>query len=555
MIIPSDAGPRLQLYQDVLAACTASRQHRRDYYKALKMFYLFGANGTLDDPNARFNKILPHLDQLKSFMYSQETTRFDIELGESVNDAEKKKTPTISRQLQKEWNNSNAGNVAGHCVRWSFVYGSMFSKQRWKKKHVETFAVEPHNFGVYREDVTELSRQEAVSHTYYITKSQLRAELISGGRAKHEEILEQAQASSHDDSFSTVGPVDRVIISAVSPEIQGNVDMWSQDFSALYRPRVTEPLIEMNELYIYNDEIGDFQVVTMMDPSVVIWDRPNERIFLKDELPFVQFCPIPAYDYFYGYAEVERLIPLQLMRNERMQDVRHMMKLQAHPPKSATGFMGDQAEIAETLDSPSGLVITDTPNAKMDVHQPTIPQDLFREIREIDDQFGDTSGISAINEGKGEQGVRSAGHAAQLSKLGASRAKDRAMVIQDSLEKQATLYVQVMRRYDDRQYREESTDGRPGNQFLLSQFTENFVAKVDSHSSSPIFTEEAQGLAFDLFKVKAIDREDLLDLVPVPKRELLQQKLKNKIEPQEAAAAAEERKLKLATVQGKAGVR
>lgn len=550
MKIPKEPLGRLQLYEDVLQKCKASRAHRKEYYKTLKMFYLFGSDGNLDDPNGRFNKIQPHLDQLKSFMYSQETTRFEIQIGESVNDAEKRKTPTIAKHLQKEWNSSNAGAVSGHCIRWSFVYGSMFSKSRWKGRCIETFAVEPHNIGVYREDTTELGRQEAISHTYWITESQLRNELEAGGRANIDDVMKEAQSSSHDESGSTVGPVDRVIISAVSPEISGNVDMFTRDFTGLYRPRVTQPLIEMNELYVYNDEIGDYQVVTIMDPDIVVWDRPNQRIFVKNELPFVQYCPIPAYDYFYGYSEVERLIPLQIMRNERMNGIRHLMKLQERPPKTATGMTGAQDEIALTLDSPMGLVISDNPTAKTDVHQPDIPEDLFREVREIDDMFGEVSGISNVNSGKGEMGVRSAGHAAQLSKLGASRAKDRAMVIESSLEKQATLYVKMMKRYDPSTFRADSVDGSPGVEFLLAQFTDDFIAKVDAHSSSPIFTEETEQKAFELFKAKAIDREELIDLANMPKADLLKQKLKNKIEPAEAAAAEEQKKLELAKIRG-----
>lgn len=551
MQIPKEALPRLELYEDVLHKCIATRQHRREYYKVLKMFYLFGSQGNLDDPNARFNKILPHLDQLKSFMYSQEAIRFDIELGESVNDAEKRKIPTIARQLGKEWKSSNTPNIASHCIRWSFVYGSMFSKARWKKNCIQPYAVEPHNIGVFREDVLGLSDQEAISHTYYITKSQLRNEMMSGGRANIDQILEMAQSSAHDDSGATVGPVDRVIISAVSPDIRGNVDMWQQDFTGLYRPRVTEPLIEMNELYIYNDAIGDYQVVTMMDPNIVIWDRPNERIFVKGELPFVQYCPVPALEYFFGYSEVERLIPLQIMRNERINGVRHLMKLQERAPKAAVNYTGNQDEIAATLDSPAGLVISDDPTAKVETFQPEIPEDLFREVREIDEMFGEVSGISNVNQGKGEQGVRSAGHAAQLSKLGSSRAKDRAMVVEDSLAAQATLYIKIMRRFDARKYRAESVSNEPGEEFILAQFTDDFIASIDAHSSSPIFNEETEAKAFELFKAKAIDREDLIDQVSIPKRDLLKQKLKTKIEPAEAAAAAKEQALKVAEIKGR----
>jgi len=194
--------------------------------------------------------------------------------------------------------------------------------------------------------------------------------------------------------------------------------------------------------------------------------------------------------------------------------------------------------MALALDTPGGLINTDMPGAKMDEHSPEIPADLYKEVHEILTMFEDVIGLTNINQGRGEAGVRSQGHAAQLSRLGSSRIKKRALVIEDSLEKLATLYIQIKRRYDKRRMR-----ATEGEEFIAAQFTEDFIAKVDAHSNSPIFMEDQTALAFKLFEVKAIDRDELLDLVEVPMRELLKEKLKSKIEPAEAQAAAEAHKL------------
>jgi hypothetical protein len=47
------------------------------------------------------------------------------------------------------------------------------------------------------------------------------------------------------------------------------------------------------------------------------------------------------------------------------------------------------------------------PNAKVEKLAPQIPQDLFREIQEIDSMFEEASGIVSVLQGKGESGVRS----------------------------------------------------------------------------------------------------------------------------------------------------
>lgn len=555
MRIPTDPGERQSFYDDVLQKCRSTQAGRRELYRVLKTYFLYGTEGTQPDTNQRWNKILPHIEQMCAFMYSQETTRFNVEVGASVSDLERRKTPALNRLCQQEWNSSNGDLVFGQALMWAFVYGSMFVKSRWKKDGVQPFVVEPHNFGVYREDVAGLSNQEAFSHTYYITESQLKNELITAALSaeKIAYIMGNAQSSRREETAASAGPVDRLIVSAVSPSILGNAAIWSSDLTNLYKPRVSQPLIEMHELYVFNDAENEFQIVTIMSPGVVVFDRPLERIFLKDASPFVQVCPNPAYDYFWGYAEVERLIPLQVMRNARMKGIDHLMRLQEAPPKTGTGMSGSMDEIALALDSPGGLTLEDNPAAKMDVHSPTIPDDLFASIREIDLMFEEVSGINNIMQGRGESGVRSQGHASQLARLGSARAKRKALMVEDALEQQATLNLKIMRKYDKRKLRAEGGGDQPGEVFVPAQFTSDFIVKVDAHSNSPIFMEDQEAKAFELLKVKAIDRESLLGLVEVPQRDLLIDRLKNKIEPAEAAAQQKQLALEAAKVKGSGG--
>jgi hypothetical protein len=156
------------------------------------------------------------------------------------------------------------------------------------------------------------------------------------------------------------------------------------------------------------------------------------------------------------------------------------------------------------------------PNAKVEQFTPNISGDLFREISEIDQMFAEASGIVSVLQGRGETGVRSAGHASQLARLGSSRAKKRALIIEDSLEKIATLYLRMMQTYDDTVYTD--TDG---NKFIAKQFTGDFVVKVDAHSNSPIFMEDSRDLAFSLFNAGAISKSRLVELLEPPMKQIL----------------------------------
>jgi hypothetical protein len=515
MIIPTNLQDREEFYLEVIRRCEVTIESRTGDYNYLRSWYLFG-NGP-DEASALYNKIYPHIDQLTSFLYSAETTRFSINLGASVAEQEHVKTPALTRALNDIWLNSNTDQIFSSAVSWSLAYNSTFIKLVTKNGSPHPYFVEPSCIGVLREDTPHLDRQEAIIQKYYITKSDLYNRLYS--HPKRDEIVKHIQLTQHDRTTIANG-LDRIIMSQVDPTLYGTVNL---DLSGMnrYKAEVAEPTVEMTELWLWNDETQDYQVVTKADPDIIIYDRPGAQLFLKGELPFVQICPNPLYDYFWGQSEVQRLVYLQQMRNKRMTEILDLLSKQVAPPTALIGFTGILDEKNFSLNRAGGLLATDMPNAKVEKLAPQIPPDLFREIGEIDLMFEEASGIVSVLQGRGESGVRSSGHASQLARLGSSRAKKRALVIEDALEKLATLYLKLMQKYDDTHYTDID-----GNKFIADQFTEDFVVKVDAHSNSPIFMEDLRTLAFSLFKAQVIDKESLLDLLEPPMKQQLKDKLK-----------------------------
>jgi hypothetical protein len=403
----------------------------------------------------------------------------------------------------------------------------MFIKTRWHQKQVEPYVVYPHDVGVLREDVTMLSRQEAFCHWYFVSKSQLEYELTITKHPRKDEILGNAVTQPLPERSGK--GAQKIEVTGIQPVIQGVVNMWPQG-TPDYKPVVDDDMIELCELYVWDDDAADYRVATCADSNIVIYDRLAATLYMKGEYPLIQVCPNPAPDYFWGYSETERLILLQKLREERMEQITHILDKQAHPPSMAAGFPGTVDEIALALDTPAGVVVSDSPAAKAESIAPNVPEDLFKEM------FQEMSGINNVMQGKSEAGVRSQAHAGQLARLGSSRAKKRALIVEDSLENVATMYLKLMRKFDgERTYRDTE-----GVEFVMNQFPDEFTVKVDAHSNSPLFTEDQRQLAFELLKAGAIDREELLDLVDVPMSQLLKQKLKTTIIPAEQQAKAQE---------------
>ena len=517
MRIPKDHVEREFFLKDLIDKCLVSRDERVGDYSSLRSWYLFGA-GPNESP-AIFNKIYPHVDQLTSFLYSAETTRFSINLGASVPEQEQIKVPRLTMSLNDDWLDSNADQVFSSALTWSLVYNTTYVKLVYNNG-VYPYMIEPASMGVLREDTAYTDRQEAIVQTYYITKSELMARLYS--HPQRESILKRIQTGYHTKTEDVPEGLDRIVMSQTNPTIYGtvNLDLYGMN---RYKARVAEETVKMNELWVWDSDILDYRVVTMADPDVFIYDRPGETVFLKGELPFVQICPNPQYDYYWGQSEVQRLVFLQQLRNRRMTEILDLLAKQVDPPTALTGFTGILDEKNFALNRAGGLLATDMPNAKVDRMAPQMPPELFEVIHEVDAMFGEASGIGNILEGKGEAGVRSAGHASQLARLGSSRAKKRALIIEDSLEKLATLYLKLKQAYDPTHYTDEY-----GNKFIAEQFTKDYTVKVDAHSNSPIFTEDLRQMAFNLLKVGAIDNESLLDLLEPPMKQLLKDKLRKR---------------------------
>ena len=534
MKIPSENIERQTFIHDVLTRCTASQEDRKEAYRTLKQMYLFGCDSE-SEIQGTVNKIWPHVDQTVSFLYAQDTTRFNIELSKSVPESEYGKVPALDEAVNDTWHSSNTDIIYGDALTWSHVYGSMFVKARWHTSYIAPDVVEPHNFGVWREDVMGLENQEAFSHTYLIPKQQLLYELTVANHPSAQRIVDEAVANEEQKDDQTAQPIDRIITSSAMPVVMGQLNQ-TLGVRIQYKPKLAQPMVRMHELYVYDDEIKDFTVFTLAHPGVIVYDRPISKLYLPNKIPFVQVCPFPMHDYFWGMSAVERLIVLQQMRNRRWDQVQHMMELQASPPSYATGFEGSADDIQDAMDTPNGLVVSDNPGGKAEKLQTTIPDDLFAEITYIDTQFDEALGTTPIMSGQGASGVRSESHASQLLRVGASRAKRRAMVVEDSLEELATLYLHLLQKYSAARYRDELTE----TEFTASQFTDDFVVRVDAHSNSPLFMQDSRETALLLFKAKAIDRTELLDLLQVPMKDLLKIKLKTKIEPAEAAAAKQE---------------
>ena len=552
MKIPSDLTERDNFYQTVIQKCTVSQEDRANDYAALRQYYLFG--GSTSPNSSPFNRVFPHIDLLTSFLYAAETTKFTIQLGATVKEHEYGRVPVLAKAINDRWNDSHADGVVSTAITWALVDNTRIVKliprvnKQSKKLEIAPFVVHAANFGVYREDVTFFDRQEAMTHSYYTTKTQLEIDLAD--HPHRAAILASVDASSHraleEESQDGVG---RLMASTQQPLVDGTTAQGNVEFqfnmNLSYLPDLDQQdLITMDELWIWDTDAGDYRIVTRVKDGMTIYDRIASKydIFLPGEHPFIQFCPSPLPGYFWGMSEVAGLAPLQEWYNERVMQIRKLLNLQVYPPTSASGFGATADEKMFALFEEGGF-FNDGGQAvqagKMERFAPQLPEDMFRILKDIDAAFADFSGLPNTVQGKGEVGVRSGKQTDQLARLGSARIKKRALVIENYLERMATLYLKLMKKYDGTTYLDDK-----GTPFTADQFTDDFTVKVDAHSNSPIFVEDKKELAFSMLEQHMITRERAVEMIDPVDKEIIKRELKS-IEAQEQQAAQAERELQM----------
>lgn len=532
MKIPTQADEREAFYWDVVCRCLVSRQDRKANYERLRNYFLFGC--APESSQALFNKINSNIDQLTAFLFAADTTRFSIRLGAGVDKPVflPMVRPLVSR-LNDKWEDSNADIIFSNAVTWALVYDSMFVKLVQRGAETMPFLVESSNFGVLREDVPMLDRQEAFCHVFFTTKDQLRRDLEY--HPQKEIILARLSATRKMESELPAG-VQRIIMSTLYP-LQGTMTgnapapLANED---IYRPRTSEELVEMFELWLWDDGVagtdkkrgrdGGYRCVTLADPSICIYDRlaydpeskDGRQLFgIPGEHPFTQICPNPAYDYFWGYSEVAKLTKLQDQREHHMRQATEIVDRNVNSPKAAKGMWGAVDEKNLALQKLGALISsTADPTAEVKEFKPSVPSDLWQLVDRDDTMFDQASALTNISMGRGEVGVRSKGQTDSLMRASSARPKKRALIIEDSLERLATLYLRLDQAHNkDKLMSEPMTPDGKAEPFLSAQFTGDYMAKVDAHSSSPVFMEQQTDDVLAMFDRGIVDGDAVLDVM------------------------------------------
>lgn len=521
--------------REIIDQCTVSRDSRRQAIREWKNYYNAGTDSGIQ---ARYNRCYGHIDRLASYLFSPADVRFDIELDLTEDEAVMKQAAAAARYLNREFQRCGVDTCFSQGVVWALVKGATLVKTLWGYDGLEPWLVHPEFFGVLREDIADLDRQEAFVHSTYMTRGALERTLVEHPQRseimsdleKHFDTRGRGSEDEYADSY-----FHQIVVGGIQPvsttgQATGMGTVAVAANTPMLHPEIAKSLVRVDELWVLDTERQDWGTIRLGYPDVLIEGRHKIQNLsgVKGEHPFRKVCPNDTDGYFWGASEITQISPLQDMLNGQLRDVSRIIRLRADPPRAAIGFAGLTEEKYRALRRPGGFISEDTPNAKLETLAPELPPELFQAIDKTMQYFDDVAGFAPILQGQGEQGVRAGVHAQTLARNASPRMRDRALLV----ERQCVdvgefgLKLLAMKEADVKQ----ADPKEPDTSFMLSQLPDDMRITVDSHTSSPAFTDDNERKAFALHRAGAIDNADLITLTHPPHEDSLTMRAKARAE-------------------------
>ena len=550
MLIPSRHLERF--VREISDQCLISLQDRTNRGVMFQNYAMCGAEDSNDA--AIFNKTYAYLDDLESLLYSPLSLRFHIGDPEIPNVVDEAKGKAASARLRGMARKSDTDTMVSAAVMAALVKGKACIKQMFKRGEFAPELVQPECMGVFRESHTKLDEDmEAFVHRTMITPYQFRRLIWNHPDKAQLEKKAKGYLRDQTGGMSDGSAQKQVIIGGLYPfqpagsgspnSTRGIVD-WMASPKPDIDPKLQGQMLELDELWVWDDKRQNWATFQIIGSDMLIYGKyqitnafsynpesQSDADCLKGHHPFNEFCVNPVDNYFWGRSEIANVALLQEAINARINGINKLLRKQEDPPTKFVGGTGVNQLALSRFNKPGGYWVDSSPNAKIDRDQPQIPADLWGSMHEYERMFDEMGGLPPTARGHGEAGVRSQAHAETLIRMFSPRFKDRALLVERQVAGLGGSILDLARAHVDRKLtawvpeREAGAEKSvidnklmqppaPGFvpvQFAFADLDEDVTLSVDSHSSSPAFSQEANQQNLTLVKLGAMSPEDYVE--------------------------------------------
>lgn len=505
MRLPTDYRKLRNTVLGVLDKCTESEDERRRFYDSCRQRYLFGGDAF---SQSRVNKISPVVNRKSAFTYSADSLKFWLQVTPDE-DFEQvyPMLESVAEAVEDEWWRSSTDRLFGMGVTWSYVYGCsilctlpVLNSDKRSVSLVSHLLSNPADFGVYQPEQPDILKQEAMCLTSYLPLSQVERRIRFHPR-RHEiaKKLELYNQNLYAEGAIIMG------YSQQGPTTFKADYAWGGPYR--YMPRTSLNYYRWRDLYIFDDDLGDWRLFTITSDEIV-FDRPMSMVGLPGIPPFTKVSPLELPDYFWGQSQVESIAAIQDWFMHRTDELDRFIAKRLIPPKAIIGAGSTWEERLGALNRPGGKLAVNSRDVQIQEMGSEIPKEVFEFLQGIDAFFQEQSGLRPSLFGKQEPGVRTEGMAASTMRLAAAEVRREALSLEKQAEDHGNILLHQMRRY----YTDTLIDAN-GRPFKLAEFPDGFRVRVDGHSASPVFVEDHAQLAMTLRRFGDITPEKFIELL------------------------------------------
>jgi hypothetical protein len=215
-------------------------------------------------------------------------------------------------------------------------------------------------------------------------------------------------------------------------------------------------------------------------------------------------------------SEIHFLYPVQDKLQGQIEKIEYNEGMLSEPPMIVSGLTGsvEAEEIKAKLKEKGEVIEIMDPTAKIDFYLPRLtPEILYNSLQYWETSFKELSGIMGILGGKPLPNVRSGSYASILAQFASAPLKKKALRAEYFIETMMTMYADIktkmLKKYAD-------ISGIP------------FRVDVFAHTSSPIVATFYQDMLLQLAEAGLIPAEVIVDILPLPKKDVIKEYLKVK---------------------------
>lgn len=524
----NDKNRLIKQANDLVDHCMVSLQDRTLFYRLMAMLV---ESGRADNRKCLINTIDPHLLRTAAHLYSPVELKFSIDFENEYPKETYAQAAVAAKSLTRQWNRQKTATAFGRGVYDALRDGIAIMKQwtlldRNKNTLYRDRLVSPWQFGVYNEAETDINNQIALCEQMPMTMPEVWRRIwhLPDAQKLYRRILSHAtdgspvfQPESYVHQVLSTSQLNTTGVQGVNRP-GGIVQLANDPNSFVMNPRIDIPTVSMFEIWVQDD--ADYTTIQLIEPDIIITPfARRENLLVPDLQPYRVIRPNEKTNYFWGKPDIINLIEPQGFLGDTCDDYKRLFGLQVD---KILGFIGQSGMTDERFGKmkQTGWVNMGQGEDIKDL-TPQVPNLGLDTIKFLIETISMLGGYPPILQGQGEPGVRAGVHADRLTKNASPTLRDRSLLVEQQLADCAdlTLCIKEAKDHEFKWVDGSSSDAAEQSAFLLSTLPDDWRVTVDSHSSSPIFSDENTQLVFAAQGKGIVDEEYVIDNTPMPNKE------------------------------------